>query len=582
MPNSTVNMFTDYDAEQRDIERRRKMADALQSQAGQPLAVDQTAGGWAIPVSPFAGMAKLLQGYNAGMATRNLNERELALSRRYQTELADTLTRAQQAGTGTPGMPEQSRIGPLNDDEGNAMPGVAAQPAVAGDRAAMARILMGHPATQAMGLQQSMQDANIARMGDAFGYGPQSPVPSGSAQGAPAGQAPQGNNPAAQAASAGIPRNIAMGLLLADPTGKLLATKIAEAHAKGIEPINVRPGGTVYVPGQGAQFTAPNNGAQTNWQKGQPQVSAVPGAATVAGQQAQAVAAGTQAGQAPYKMSTINTVGAPTLMTQQQQIEAATGQPMPQPGQPISLNSGLRAPPTPPEVQTQQNLAVIDAELAKPGITPQARAILQRERAEVAGGQPAPRTPGLRLQDQEAGAREKEYGTERGRLLAAQPQAARNLEAVNIGIDNSTKKIDELLGDKNLWKVTGPIFGRIGSLSEGGVNAESKIETLKSQIGVQVLTAMREASKTGGAVGAVTEKEWPILEAQLGALQTKQTEAEFKKGLAEVRASMERIRANAKNAFAATYPAPGVTPLNQDVPSGAPRSQTRVVKWGEL
>ena len=72
--------LNDYSLEEAQIERRRKYAEMLQQQAGQPLDPSQSVGGWAIPISPFAGLAKMLQGYSAGKANSNLDAREKALA----------------------------------------------------------------------------------------------------------------------------------------------------------------------------------------------------------------------------------------------------------------------------------------------------------------------------------------------------------------------------------------------------------------------------------------------------------------------------------------------------------------------
>ena len=58
-------------------------------------------------------------------------------------------------------------------------------------------------------------------------------------------------------------------------------------------------------------------------------------------------------------------------------------------------------------------------------------------------------------------------------------------------------------------------------------DAVAAIENLASRAAVQALSDMREASKTGGAVGQVTEKEWPKLEAQLANLNRKQSLPKF-------------------------------------------------------
>jgi hypothetical protein len=76
-------------------------------------------------------------------------------------------------------------------------------------------------------------------------------------------------------------------------------------------------------------------------------------------------------------------------------------------------------------------------------------------------------------------------------------------------------------------------------------DAVAAIENLASRAAVQALGDMREASKTGGAVGQVTEKEWPKLEAQLANLNRKQSLPKFLEELNKfqnmIRSSMRLI-----------------------------------------
>jgi hypothetical protein len=84
----------------------------------------------------------------------------------------------------------------------------------------------------------------------------------------------------------------------------------------------------------------------------------------------------------------------------------------------------------------------------------------------------------------------------------------------------------------------------VGGTSQA--DAVAQIENLASRAAVGALNEMREMSKTGGAVGAVTEKEWPKLEAQLANLNRKQGHPQFLKSLEafenQVRESKRLIR----------------------------------------
>ena len=236
---------TEYSAEEQNIARQRQIAQMLQQQSMSPIEQQPTAGGFTVPISPFQGLAKMLQAYGGMKGEQMARERETGLTQAYQQQLADTL----------------AQYGQAKPDE---------QPS----------ILMRHPITQQAGLQLMLQNAQRDRTMQAFGLGPQGQgqpqaMPQGAQQAspmpptpgaAPAAAAGQGAMPAAPQAAGndlvgGIPRNIAMALVLADPTGKLLAEAQAKAHAEATKPINVRPGGTVAVLGPGgkyeSQFYAP-------------------------------------------------------------------------------------------------------------------------------------------------------------------------------------------------------------------------------------------------------------------------------------------------------------------------------------
>ncbi len=105
---NTVNFAapTDYTVEAADIERRRKLAEMLQAQAMEPLQSPATpAGGFAIRTSPYAGIAKMLQGYAGAMGQKRASEEAKALGERRQTGLTQALMQYQQ---GKQGIPAQS------------------------------------------------------------------------------------------------------------------------------------------------------------------------------------------------------------------------------------------------------------------------------------------------------------------------------------------------------------------------------------------------------------------------------------------------------------------------------------------
>lgn len=102
MATAGLNMISDFSAQQADIERQRRMAELLQQQSMAPMETNQTAGGFVVPVSPYAGLAKALQGYTGIMGQRSANDREKALAQALAGERSSVFQKAQQAAMGTP------------------------------------------------------------------------------------------------------------------------------------------------------------------------------------------------------------------------------------------------------------------------------------------------------------------------------------------------------------------------------------------------------------------------------------------------------------------------------------------------
>lgn len=78
MPDVNLNPFT---AESAAIQRRLQMAQALGQQALQPMDLPQQAG---VRASPYAGLAKILQAYNAAQAEKSATQEYKDLAERYQ------------------------------------------------------------------------------------------------------------------------------------------------------------------------------------------------------------------------------------------------------------------------------------------------------------------------------------------------------------------------------------------------------------------------------------------------------------------------------------------------------------------
>ena len=96
MPDINLSPYT---AESAAIAQRMRMAEALNQQAMSPMEIPQQAG---VKISPYAGLAKLLQSYTAGVGQRKALEQQQALTEKYQGQNQADLQNFLSTVQGTP------------------------------------------------------------------------------------------------------------------------------------------------------------------------------------------------------------------------------------------------------------------------------------------------------------------------------------------------------------------------------------------------------------------------------------------------------------------------------------------------
>lgn len=129
-----------------------------------------------------------------------------------------------------------------------------------------------------------------------------------------------------------------------------------------------------------------------------------------------------------------------------------------------------------------------------------------------------------------------------------------------MALDNSTANLDRLVfearaiqNDPALTKITG-VMGALPNMpgSEAS-NVQARLESLKSQVAFSVLQAMRDASKTGGALGQVSDREISFLQNNLAALDTTQSPEAFRKNLQQIIDYAEGVKRRMQGAYAQQF-----------------------------
>jgi hypothetical protein len=167
------------------------------------------------------------------------------------------------------------------------------------------------------------------------------------------------------------------------------------------------------------------------------------------------------------------------------------------------------------------------------------------------GGQPV----GQAIPKDVAGeAGQKETGKGMAERNLAQPQAKLTLSSTLSALDrlgNSARQIKE---DPALGKITGWMSLVPNAPGGPAANVQARLATLKSQVGFAVLQAMRDASKTGGALGNVSNFENEQLQNNLAALEQAQSVEQFQAALGQIVDYVDGAKGRLQAAYDQTYP----------------------------
>lgn len=203
------------------------------------------------------------------------------------------------------------------------------------------------------------------------------------------------------------------------------------------------------------------------------------------------------------------------------------------------------------------------------------------------GPAPAPVVPGARPgyipKDVRGEAQQKEAGKSEAENQAAYGKARGALEANYGNLDRLITSATTLKNHAGLSGITGiqGVFPNIPGRDPA--NAQAILDSLKAKVGFDALQSMREASKTGGALGSVTEQEHKLLQNYIAELDRAQSKDAFQSALGKIIRFGHESKARQARAFEQDYGriAPGgAAPPSLPGPAEAPTPQKRRTKTG--
>jgi hypothetical protein len=123
------------------------------------------------------------------------------------------------------------------------------------------------------------------------------------------------------------------------------------------------------------------------------------------------------------------------------------------------------------------------------------------------------------------------------------------LNSIDTKLDNAIGTIDKILAPDNTSAFNSNFGGYNALISNKfpGKTQDTRmaIESLKSNMKNAGLEMMR----AGGGIGAMTEKEWPIVEGMIARIDPTLSEGEARSELQKVAAYMQKIKSNAREAY---------------------------------
>ena len=112
---------------------------------------------------------------------------------------------------------------------------------------------------------------------------------------------------------------------------------------------------------------------------------------------------------------------------------------------------------------------------------------------------------------------------------------------------------DQARANVGSW-TTGLAGARLGDIAgTDAYDLKQTISTIQANVGFDKLQSMRQLSKTGGALGSVSEKELALLTGALGSLDTAQSEEQFLAQLDRVEEQIANSWARVTEAFEQEY-----------------------------
>ena len=166
------------------------------------------------------------------------------------------------------------------------------------------------------------------------------------------------------------------------------------------------------------------------------------------------------------------------------------------------------------------------------------------------------------------------------------PAAKSAVEGYETKADNFVKDLQALRDHPGLDSITGIAAGRLPGVTAEGRAAQALYDKIVAKGGFQALQDLRAASKTGGALGNVSNQEGKQLIQSFAAIDRRQNAEDVRAALDQAIADVEGSKARVRDAYDTTYeyklsdaaPAAGGAPVTGNSPAAQALARFRASK----
>ena len=133
------------------------------------------------------------------------------------------------------------------------------------------------------------------------------------------------------------------------------------------------------------------------------------------------------------------------------------------------------------------------------------------------------------------------------------PQATSFLKGFEAKTDSFMSDLQKLRDHPGLSQITGLVAGRVPGVTDAGRAAQALYDKVVAKGGFQALQDLRDASKTGGALGNVSNQEGKQLTASFAAIDRRQSAKDVQNAIDEAISNIEGSKVRMREAYDSTY-----------------------------